>query len=111
MTNPLRATVSPFCKIGSLMVCHMADVRVTIDSILTPAGGLLLMETPASSPLSVSAHLHSSAWACVFGNQGRAEGGGKPEKDRKGVQRPRCSQERGESCGTQSLSELLKDDL
>ena len=69
------------------------------------------METPASSPLSVSAHLHSSAWARVFGNQGRAEGGGGAGKDRKGVRRPPCSQERGESCGTQGLSELLKDDL
>ena len=68
------------------------------------------METPASSPPSVSGHLHSSAWACVFGNQGRAEGGGGAGKDRKGVRRPSCSQEHGESCGTRSLSELLKDD-
>lgn len=49
----------------------------------------MLRETPASSPLSVSTHRHSSARACVFSNQGRAEGGREAGKERKGVQRPR----------------------
>lgn len=47
------------------------------------------METPASRPLSVSTHRHSSARACVFSSQGRAEGGGEAGKERKGVRRPR----------------------
>lgn len=59
-----------------------------------PAGGLLLMETPASSPLSVSAHLHSSAWACVFGNQGGQRVAESLKRTGKESKASRCSQER-----------------
>ena len=102
----------PFCKIGSLTVCHMADVRVTIRRHPHRCWWAVADGDPClQPPLCVCSPPFQCMGKCVFGNQGRAEGGGEPEKDRKGVQRLRCSQERGESCGTQSLSELLKDDL
>lgn len=53
----------------------------------------MLMETPASSPLSVSAHLHSSAWASVClvtrGGQRVAESLKRTGKESKGCGAPR----------------------